>query len=74
MLCGVLSSWGVSDVCQINEVDHSHKPADMSAAVSDVCQINEVDHLYRAGYASPAVSDVCQINEVDHWPSALLSS
>ena len=34
----------VSDVCQINEVDHQLPLYPTQPAVSDVCQINEVDH------------------------------
>ena len=56
----------VSDVCQINEVDHLCSLLDKFCAVSDVCQINEVDHLPTVQETCPCVSDVCQINEVDH--------
>ena len=34
----------VSDVCQINEVDHLMQYNYWLHHVSDVCQINEVDH------------------------------
>ena len=34
----------VSDVCQINEVDHHVVSDGTPFVVSDVCQINEVDH------------------------------
>ncbi len=34
----------VSDVCQINEVDHGRDTIKALQRVSDVCQINEVDH------------------------------
>ena len=57
----------VSDVCQINEVDHRRKHGRMAVAVSDVCQINEVDHAGYLHTVPPTVSDVCQINEVDHY-------
>ena len=37
-------SFLVSDVCQINEVDHLDNLSRGFFYVSDVCQINEVDH------------------------------
>ena len=57
---------GVSDVCQINEVDHPAVAEDCAGCVSDVCQINEVDHFCFQLVSNRGVSDVCQINEVDH--------
>ena len=56
----------VSDVCQINEVDHPPVHSKHGRHVSDVCQINEVDHSPSGSTPKRAVSDVCQINEVDH--------
>ena len=60
----------VSDVCQINEVDHFCAVSAQRVEVSDVCQINEVDHYYIDSEGAQAVSDVCQINEVDHGCAA----
>ena len=56
----------VSDVCQINEVDHLLAVLALFLLVSDVCQINEVDHCRTFRKSIVVVSDVCQINEVDH--------
>ena len=37
---------GVSDTCQINDLDHAHYPIKFTIVVSDTCQINDLDHGY----------------------------
>ena len=34
----------VSEACQINDLDHSTKPATDRGGVSEACQINDLDH------------------------------
>ena len=58
---------GVSDVCQINDLDHSTWTNSSTTTVSDVCQINDLDHNAPSRSIPVEVSDVCQINDLDHF-------
>ena len=47
-----LTSFSVSEACQINDLDHCRDYFDALVVVSEACQINDLDH-YASG--NPAV-------------------
>ena len=57
---------GVSDACQIKDLDHTVLVTRRVVTVSDACQIKDLDHNQARWALRSFVSDACQIKDLDH--------